>query len=419
MENTPAEMLHLYIDGELNIMDEQPLFAELNINEELRSEMRDLLSIRRSVQNDSEAFAPPVESASFIFSKVGLNPPVSIPPPEVLQPIATTGTTFFSNLFRYVWAPILATVVSIIGTSIILTNYYNNKIEQVKSAATSKTSFDKFTETKENSNINKEIIPRITENKNISNHQPKVVTFNRKNTVKHIGFETVSNDKEVENAQESLKVDNPIFERNLSKTPFIIVNKNYNSAFNPSFNLNQIPFDNSLNSKFLRNKSDESSYSIYLRGIYAKSYPNTDLNTASNPLFTNMSLGAYISGGRHLQFGLEIGQEAFSQIFYNMENGIKWQYKQNPVIFWGAFGALVRTDKIAYLGGVQPFGQLLIGGNQLGPLGKLITGIQLNSPEIGVGLLLGLEGSMLFYTNQSTWYTSRKLGFTFGTSFNF
>jgi hypothetical protein len=82
--NTPSEMLHLFVDGELSSSQEHILFSELAGNDDLQSEMRELLSIRDSVQNDIEAFTPPVEATQGVFSRLGFTNPGNQPIPAPL-----------------------------------------------------------------------------------------------------------------------------------------------------------------------------------------------------------------------------------------------------------------------------------------------------------------------------------------------
>jgi hypothetical protein len=67
---TPEGHLHAFMDGELDIQSEQPLFDELAANPELRSEMRDALSIRAAVHRD--VIAPPPSTEAALLAAAGL-----------------------------------------------------------------------------------------------------------------------------------------------------------------------------------------------------------------------------------------------------------------------------------------------------------------------------------------------------------
>ena len=73
--------------------------------------------------------------------------------------------------------------------------------------------------------------------------------------------------------------------------------------------------------------------------------------------------------------------------------------------------------QIRFLGGAQPYAQVTLGGSQMGPVCKSTIGLQYNVNNLT--LLCGLEGGFLAYQNQDRWYTSKKLGITYGVMLNF
>lgn len=402
-------MLHLYMDGELDSTMQPQLFAELASSDELRNEMSEMIAIRNSVQNDAEAFAVPPESLGTICGRVGITPPVPLP----INHLAG-GSGIAAWFARYWWAPVAAAIIAVIATSFFMDEYYTEKIDDITKDYAFVSAYDNIDvlkpATKDNSYYRNFQSPRVIE-------KTKIVYVNK--NVYAVNCPPVP--------QASKTTDNIEQMNDRTNQNYFIENETRPYAFssNSGFTNNRSELTSlpGIQPKWDISKgipkSSGTKYSLYLRGLSAKSFPETDMLSTSDPIFTNLSIGTYISRSNNVQFGFEIGQEAYSQVFDNIENGVAYQYMQNPVIFWGALGALVRTNKLQYLGGAQPYAQLLIGGTQLGPLGKLITGIQLNSQEMGIGIILGFEGSTLFYTNQKNWYSSQKIGFTFGTSIFF
>ncbi len=411
--NTNSELLHLYVDGELNPSMEPQLFDELAVNEDLRSEMRDLLAIRSSIQNDAESFAVPISSQGAIFNRVGLIPPIIMPPPAALQPVAAGGAAWLT-LFRNAWAPALVAIVSIIGTSLILTNHYNDKIDGIQSenSIAQKSLNDKLTAKNLNDSKNN------LNNQNIIPSEKVRIVYRYSN--RPTGLVLAENDQKNEQIANSNEQSKPADFSHVEKAQMFSLSPNIRID-----NKNDFINNNSIGTQFdigsLANllKSIESKYSLYVRGMSAKSFPATDMPTTSDPLFTNMSIGTYIHNNKNVQFGIELGQESYTQVFENIEDGVKYQYMKTPVVFWGALGAILISDKVDFLAGTQPYAQFIIGGSTQGLIGKTIAGIQMNSTDMGIGILLGVEGSVLLYQNQKIWYSTRKLGFTFGTSIHF
>ena len=69
--NSSSEMLNLLFDGELDSTMETQLYASLLENEDLRTELRELITIREAVHKDTEAFALPAAATQNVFSKLG------------------------------------------------------------------------------------------------------------------------------------------------------------------------------------------------------------------------------------------------------------------------------------------------------------------------------------------------------------
>ena len=72
-----SELLHDFLDGELNPVHEDTLFSALQTNESLRLEMKDLLEMRRAVEADKVAFMPSATSTNAIFSQLGFAAPAA------------------------------------------------------------------------------------------------------------------------------------------------------------------------------------------------------------------------------------------------------------------------------------------------------------------------------------------------------
>ncbi|MCU0331177.1 MAG: hypothetical protein MUC47_09430, partial [Candidatus Kapabacteria bacterium] len=91
--------LYAFMDGELDVLHEQSLFNELAANPDLRSEMKDLLSIRNAVHRD--IIVPPTTSEASILAAAGLSPSVSaaIAAPSVTPIVAAPALTWLTSLY--------------------------------------------------------------------------------------------------------------------------------------------------------------------------------------------------------------------------------------------------------------------------------------------------------------------------------
>ena len=67
---TPDAALHSFMDGDLDSVYEQDLFNELSSSTDLRGEMKDVLSIRKTIQQDIAA--PPADGEAVLLAGLGL-----------------------------------------------------------------------------------------------------------------------------------------------------------------------------------------------------------------------------------------------------------------------------------------------------------------------------------------------------------
>lgn len=396
-----SELLHLFIDGELEPGKETVLFSELASNEELRNEMRDFLIIRNKIKADSIPVAPPIEATASVFSSLGFSP--SLINPNSVVPF----TGLVLSTFKKLWAPITTAIVA----SLITYFAFNNNFDYL----TTKSHIPMM--------VSYSIEP-ITQDVASNKNQSEKVIYKYLND-----FQTVQNfaSQDIVSQSNQVLVDKNskenLFE-SVNHSQFKIFQGNFENSvkYNNHVKLKQISFGNKVidiqQSKLSKNESNE--YSLQLRGINGISFPSVQMPYKQNTVFSNMSAAFYFARFGNFKIGFEFGNEPFGQVFNNYEGGTEWQYTQNAAIYWAGLDLMYIFDnELLFTGGPQPFVQATFGGTELGPLAKFITGLQYYSKETGIGAIIGLEGTLLSYINQKVWYNTKKIGFTYGMSFHF
>lgn len=395
--NNSSEMLHLLLDGELAQVQEVPLFNALAGNEELRGEMKDLIAIRNSVQRDDEAYIPPFAATAAVFQGVGF----SLPTAGAALSAGSAGGGFF-GILKSVWLPVVVAGLSALITYYIVSGNYNEQIANLKSGIQKNSILN-------NAQSNAGIGGNI-ENTKIP--EPKVI-------IRYVKVPTI--------------VANEVNDKRFLETPSIepIVNKISSSSIiyqNPApinasvLNNNALkPISAVYQPMYSKLSLHPKEYMFILRGLTGSTIPSVNASTPAGSGISNISLGFYfLSPYDNIHIGVEGGQEPFSQDFVNTEGGKRYRYEQRPNVAFGGVGAIGKLNsKIDFLFDAVPFGQLFIGGSELGPLGKMMAGLTWGSDSWGLNAFLGLEGSFLTYQNQGIWYTSQKIGITYGFSVQF
>jgi hypothetical protein len=152
--------------------------------------------------------------------------------------------------------------------------------------------------------------------------------------------------------------------------------------------------------------------SIEIRGVSAASFPAATIGTRSNPLMENMAAALYYSNEQH-DVGLEYGQEPFSQHYNGMEFGKPVRYEQNLLTSWLLAGYRYRFAPVPMLGSVEPYVTAGIGSTlQAWPIARAGAGL-MYMPDRRVRFHIGLEGALLAFPYQENWFTSKRAGLTY------
>jgi hypothetical protein len=379
-------------------------------SDELRNQMREHLAIRESIHKDTEAFTPPPASRKAVWAAIGLNPGAVANAP-ITQIAVQTG--FWGGFWSKVWVPVVSAVVATLVTSLLFLNFYDTGGQSGQPVK----SLNKIPVVSSNENIQPE--KKIRNNNASANPsapgvQRKVFRINTAPVMTATDDNTISQEI-VQGQTENI---NPIEIAQLDNS-----NMKFNMLTQSVVKNNNIPLVKSRPNKLLivsPNKLSELDITLILRGISATSFPNVDAPPGGGkPVFSNFGIGGYVTVVDGLDVGLEVGQENFGQEFYNMSKGELQIIPQNPIIFWAGLNVKGKyVNGIDFLAGAKPYTQLFIGGTVLGPLAKLTGGLEYRWDN-GFGILIGIEGGTLLYNNQGTWYSTEKLGFTYGMLYNF
>lgn len=405
--NTPSEKLNQLLDGELSESQESQLFSELSLNDELRSEMRDLIAIKNTVRSDTEAFVPPVSATAAVFEKAGFNIPGA----------------YFAGLksvfVRYSWIPILLALLTGYTTFSIMSNNNNrdlaviqNNLEQLQNKLIA------------SQNNIAELSAENSQLKIAANKPPEI-----REVIKYVKVPVVSSKATVQDAitsNSSQKNDDAVVDNDVltafSASNFTNNADNVDRLSNLSYGyVPEYPSNEGLYSPVSNNiRINTETYYISLSGMLGATYPQVAAPTPNEISNFRISM-LFLTSNDDMYIGMEAGREPFSQQFYNVDrDNKKYLYEQRPNVWWAGASLMSELgNKIDGLLGARPFGKILIGATELGPLGKVAAGLNWKSDAWGLGTFIGLEGSFMGYQNQGQWYLSQKLGIIYGMSIQF
>ncbi len=406
--NNLSEQLSAFLDGELETSESEVLFYEIASKPELQEQLKGFVNLKNAFHNSQ--MVPPDHLKNAILGRIGLDD-------ASIGALPAATVSFYSKMLgsRTVISLASATV-AVVATFLLLSSYFNNKIEDMnKSVTTSKS-------------IKSNNIPVVSsladkpDSKFIPNDkQAKPRFFNSSiNPIEETRNDAVLISQNSEsNSNPSITSDETIEDNNLETIDnnriINILSSNY-GIISPNSNLN---LKNKKSTKIFSDNSNFGAFikrlSMQIRTAQAKSYPDVDVAPLSEPIINNFGLALLYDLDSKQAIGIEIGQENFLQKFEGNENGIPVTWNQNYLAFWSGVTYQFRFKDLFVL---DPYVKVLAGGTKIGPIAKLTAGLRYDLSE-KFATFVGCENTGLLYSFQGKYFTSYKLGITGGISLKF
>lgn len=416
---SPSEMIQELLDGELDPHNESALFGELAVNVDLRTEFKQQLAIRHSVQNDRMALIPPAHLTNAVFSNLGFAAPLAG---------AATGVAGGGLLLQWLsrfGLPLMSAAAAVGITTAAMSTLESSPDaaatagESPTMASTSTTNTPPLEESKVDNSTHQSV-------ESASPEEAAIASLSRDNArlraqlrdLKESERSLPASDRRASTPQEmAITTETPrVIDQAATEVPAqvpvmtTLARVETTSIISTRDDL--APFEVQKMDIAPQPWEQFPSFIVQVRGVAAQGLTEVSVQPQTT-WYDDASVALlYQLSDRHT-FGLEVGNESFPQVFEGMRNGRVIRYEQQPTAQWA--GLVYRYSLPAIADRFVPFVQGFAGGSTFGPLGRVAGGIQY-SPAGPLTFLVGLEGSLLGYQFQNTWFTSSKLGFTYGVA---
>ncbi|MEP7220045.1 MAG: hypothetical protein ABI876_14070, partial [Bacteroidota bacterium] len=343
---SPTEMLHLYLDGELEPFLETGLFHSVAEDHELRTEFREMLAVRSAFHRDSVALYPPNRLTQSLMAEIA---------PETAGGNARRRGGIPLVLQRSL-LPLLAALLASLLTALLLqpnnpsqqviqeysgqglwggiiprgmttAEHRNNTIEKGNpgdTVATEKNSTMK--------NISAGNISSAGYRKTQRNWPAREQTRATANNSQSANHKNISADR---TAADSV----PGTMTRITSAPLHAVAQRFTQPVSsPAAPAHSLP-----PAGIVTDTSDPTERCIIqLRGINDKSFPASRIEPETTNWLDDVGIALFYAPSEHHRFGIEGGREAFSQVFHDSEGTRRVRYEQNPTTWW--IGAAYRYD---------------------------------------------------------------------------
>jgi len=411
------KLIDLYLEGELNQVEKDLLFAELSRNPELREYFEQQMQFNHLFQMDMQTISPPLDATNYIFSTLNFRIPNSAFPRPIPAPLGVLSNMkqILTKYVPFVASSVIGGLVSFVLLWFFIPSERAVDAIQQETQIVSQPGIPLGSAVEVPKIVASEVKPNSVPMANLDKAfqsalqnwlQQFNLQSNSSTTFTNNGTDTTQVLKIVENSTPSYSLSNqPLFAsfKTLNKDEIFIPSTVSTRDFGVSFqDINPI-------------LHQLSKFSLSFRGYLHKSQPEVNVNLTQTSLLNNTGIGIGYEVGKNATLGFEFGQEKFAQKFTLIRNDDKSFYKQNPLLWWyglyyqQAIGNLFRYESL------KPTARIFFGGTPVGPLVRGMVGLQYN-PDRRVSLFLGWEGTLLWYKVQNNLYQTRKNGLTYGVS---
>jgi len=467
---------HIYefVDGTIDPLKEQQLFNELSINEELRSELKEQISVSNAIKNDFIAFNPSADSTLKIFSQLGMTSAVATSS-NIL------GNSLIKNKLLGLFSNYSQAIYTLIGTSVLATIGYfmlefnGNSINLIQNGNNQPTynsssnnssnnipnSYSFNNDNKNDENLSKNLSKNDTTFKTEIIYKDRIIYKEDASKVKNLTsvYKSRINQlnqkiKDLENnltqnsnsSSDNLNTENTnlnlaeIIEKTKIETK-IEVEKQYETFYHTIYLSKETPniVENIVfKNEFITTKSTDilvpmeniqRNYERYNESYFDKSeqigisletswaqYFSTveeKINPAQYQNFNNFRVAALYNFNNEISAGLDFRRENFYQVYNLIDKiGDPYIYEQKPN--FNTLSAVVRyKPNFLKFYNFDPFAQFGIGGNVAGEVGRIMIGSEYKIAN-NYKFLMAFDYNMLNFHHNQIRYTSNKYGFHMG-----
>jgi hypothetical protein len=441
-----SELLHDFLDGTLGSEHQEALFIALAQETELRSEMQQLLRIKRAVQNDTEAFMPPPEAREAIFARLGFGtaipaPPVPVQTPVAANTIAEAAMSAAPKAGRFLWREVLlSSLATSLFTGLLFffflrpygnsmsTGFFGGNSGNGGNGAMPPTSGYAQTNAMESpsgrhtlsssTQDTMRVLREVVHHYHDASQDANVGTLQREFT----NFQTMmlALTGELRSALHDAQAEN----KRLTAERTAAHDMQALPLEHPTEHLPQEPQKSQTEQPVAAShdtapKTGEwyNNLTLGVRGMRSRSLPQATIGSnAAQAIAPNTAISALYRLAAQHEIGIEAGQEAFFQSFRSRNNeGIPFIIEQNPTLSWAGVAYRYTLFPESML---TPFVHTVLGGADVGLTGRAMLGVRF-APDSRTQFLLGAEASAIIYGHQGLWYTSENIGFTYGVSIRF
>ncbi|MBS1562701.1 MAG: hypothetical protein JSS89_13930 [Bacteroidetes bacterium] len=419
MDPNHSDLIQMLLDGELDSMYDARLFGELSTNGDLRNELKQQLAIRNEVSHDRMALIPPASLTGAVFSGLGFTAPMA-------GAAAGAAGGFVATWLGRIGVPIAAAVLATGAMNYASRDTESATLARDTNVGRSEASRDtdvRRSEASRDTEVGRSEASRDTEvGRSEASRDTRSGTLARDTESATLARDEYAKtrDTDVRRSEASRDTESETITRDTERETMAEAPVSRVMMSN-SIDLQRQEEPKTLQSMQLQNTraawDEYPAFTLQARGFSLKPMTETSVD-AQTQWYQNLGLAMIYKLSDHHSVGVEFGSEVFPQVFDGTRpNGQVVRYEQQPSSMWAAAVYRYSFDGIGETS-FRPILQGSFGGTKYGPLGRAMLGMSY-SPVGPLSFILGIEGATMAYQYQQNWFTSSKIGLTYGMAVRF
>lgn len=405
-----GKLIHDYLDGTLESTEEDMLFAEMSANLEVRREFQLQTKLNSAIKKDMSLATTPVDATQAVFASLGFAIPSANIQGNIAMPPNSAKAGFWTKFYPHIITALLSGLVTAIMFLWLSPNELDTKILMEDMA--------RFSAPPVQQPLTSEITDRnaikIVEIPGKTVSIPVVRSFEIPDRQTKAKTENTVMSSEIP-SEVNTPVETQINSQEISRSSVIQKSPVITTTSTPS----TIPLYKIMDDVHPTDFLPDELLGIIVEGhgiSKVSSLPNLSDSPSSLPFLSNLSTSVLYEISEHHAVGLAGGREVFHEDFTRDSYGQSFSYRQSPSLWWYGVAYRYSFGDIG-IKGLHPFVQGFTGWAQNGPIGKATVGVRY-TPEQRISFILGAQGSYLVYPVGNRYFTTQKIGLTYGMSIN-
>lgn len=423
------DKIHEFAEGNLKESQEKELLSELLLDDELRRELRQILSVNTALKNNKKLFDVPTKSKAAIFGALGIAGGA-----EVIATASGNALTGVGGWVAGIWSklalPFITGAAVAVSSAILFLIFHDvfGFVEKSELEILDREITELNTNLLESKSINNQLLKQIaslnTENEELSSElSDKINNPEIKYIVKTIEKPIYITDNEAQSEYLANSNDDFLNDESLLPLSNNLITANINSMA-----YDKLPIDNNYSKYEAINNSNLDQFnteteslfnnhiSLELRRYQDWHLPGATIDPTRYQDFNNMGIILSYNFSDNFSFTGEVRRENFFQDFSGVDDhGQKVSFEQQPNFTTYSLGVNYLFEPI-YNFRLGLSGS--IGGNRGGIVPRGGANLRYYFTN-ELGLSVNAEWNGLIYQFDNQGFMSNKLGISYGIIYNF